>query len=134
MMKMANEVIHSRIRKARAVIAAGVRLSQPALERQGREEYALSSVENAILLYSDNLTAEARAFLAHLLFDSPTEPTTATDADEDPTADAEETAAELKQLRQAKTPFDLVPPSELPPETLYDPDDEEEWEEEDPLV
>jgi hypothetical protein len=133
-MKTANDDVYFRIKSAGALKAAGIRLKNPAMEEEGRQNYAAATLENQILVYTNDLTPEARAFLARLLFDSPAEPTTATDADEDATADTEETTAELKQLRRAKTPFDLVPPSELPPETLYDPDDEEEWEEEDPLV
>ena len=132
-MKMSNEAVHERIRKARATIAAGVRLSQPELETRGRQAYAEAVIENTIRLYNDDLASEARAALAKLLFN--TQPSThSTDADEDATADAEETTqeieAEARALRTVRTPSDIVPARELPPETLYDPDNEVEDEEE----
>lgn len=125
-MKMSNEEVHERIRKARATIAAGVRLSQPELEARGRTEYAEAVLENSIRLYTDDLTPEAREALVRLLFDVPA---VSNDADEDATADAEETSAELeaeaRRLRSVRTPSDIVPARELPPETLYDPDNED---------
>ncbi|QKY78647.1 hypothetical protein SEA_DRYAD_109 [Streptomyces phage Dryad] len=120
-MKMSNEAVHERIRKARATIAAGVRLSQPDLETRGRQAYAEAVIENTIRLYNDDLTSEARAALARILFDH--------DAEEDATADAEETTqeveAEIQRLREIDNITDLVPVDELDPETLYDPDDED---------
>lgn len=132
-MKTANDDVYFRIKSAGALKAAGIRLNKPEMELQGRQAYAHAVLENTILVYTEDLTDEARAFLARLLFD--TAPAKTNNADEDATADAEETSAELEaeaaQLRSANTPFDLVRPSELPPETLYDPDDEFEEEEDD---
>lgn len=137
MIKTASETVHKKIRRARAVIAAGVRLKQPQREATGRAAYAEAVIENQVLLYGENLTSQARSRLARLLFDSTSDTSTqaALDADEDATADAEETTAELLQeVRKINAPIDMVRPSELDPETLYDPDNEEEWEEEDPIV
>lgn len=70
LIKTANEDIHARIRRARAVIGAGVRLSKPDLEAEGRADYAESVIENQILLYGSNLTSEGRNRLVQALFTS----------------------------------------------------------------
>lgn len=70
MIKTANEGIHARIRRARAVIAAGVRLAKPDLEAEGRADYAESVIENQVLLYGAHLTAEGRNRLQRAIFDS----------------------------------------------------------------
>jgi len=128
----ANEDVYFRIKSAASLKAAGVRLNKPDMEQRGREDYAAAFVENAILVHTEHLTEEARAFLVRLLFEVP--PLT-DNADEDATADAEETTAEIeaeaRALGKVRTPADMVPPSELDPETLYDPDDEYEEDEED---
>jgi hypothetical protein len=128
-MKTANDDVYFRIKSAGALKAAGIRLKKPDMEQEGRENYAAAVVENAILVYTEDLTPEARAFLARLLFD--TDPSN----DEDATADAEETTAELeaeaRKLRRVKNIADIVPARELDPETLYDPDDEDLEDEDD---
>lgn len=137
-MKTANDDVYFRIKSAASLRAAGIRLGNKEMELKGVSNYAAAFVENAILVHSENLSHEARVALAKLLFSSQRD--AATNADQDATADAEETAAEIEAdaalLRAASTPFDLVRPSELPPETLYDPDnefedDEDDYEEED---
>lgn len=60
---MANEEIHSRIRRARAVIAAGVRLKKPNLEAEGRADFAEACIENQIELYGTDLTPAQRSAL-----------------------------------------------------------------------
>lgn len=122
MLKTANDHVHASIRRARAVIAAGVRLKKPDLEREGRADFAEASIENQILLYGRNLTDAARNRLQRVLFD--TDP--ASDA-EDATADAEETSAELlADLRSARSPIDLTPVASRPEDEQYDPDEEYE--------
>lgn len=137
-MKTANDDVYFRIKSAGALKAAGIRLNNADMRTQGEQAYAAAFVENAILVHSEHLTDEARVALAKLLYATATPAASAatTDADEDATADAEETSAEIEaeaaKLRSANTPFDLVRPSELPPDTLYDPDNEfEEDEDED---
>lgn len=124
----ANDDVYFRIKSAGALKAAGIRLNNPEMRLQGQQAYAAAFIENAILVHTEHLTPEARSALAKLLFD--TKPST-----EDATADAEETTAELeaeaRALGKVRTPADMVPPSELDPETLYDPDDEFEDEEDD---
>lgn len=125
-MKTANEEVYFRIKSAGALKAAGIRLNNPDMENEGRQAYAAAVVENTILVYTEDLTKEARAFLAKLLFG--TEPANSDNADEDATADAEETTAELeaeaRHLRSVTNIADIVPVTELDPETLYDPDNE----------
>lgn len=135
-MKTANDDVYFRIKSAGALKAAGIRLNNPDMRTQGEQAYAAAFVENAILVHSEHLTDEARVALAKLLYATATpSAATTTDADEDATADAEETSAEIEaeaaKLRSANTPFDLVRPSELPPDTLYDPDNEFEEDEDD---
>jgi hypothetical protein len=131
-MKTANDDVYFRIKSAGALKAAGIRLNNRDMEQEGREAYAAAYLENAILVYTEDLTDAARDALVRLLFEVPTH---STDADEDATADAEETAAEIeaeaRALRKVRTPSDIVPARELPPETLYDPDNEVEDEEDD---
>lgn len=131
-MKTANDDVYFRIKSAGALKAAGIRLNNRDMEREGREAYAAAYLENAILVYTEDLTDAARDALVRLLFEVPT---SSTDADEDATADAEETSAELeaeaRALGRVRTPSDIVPARELPPETLYDPDNEVEDEEDD---
>ncbi len=131
-MKTANEDVYFRIKSAGALKAAGIRLNNADMRTQGEQAYAAAFIENAILVHTDHLTDEARVALAKLLFSSAR--SEGTNADDDATADAEETTQEIEdeinRLRSASTPFDLVRPSELPPETLYDPDDEFEEDEE----
>lgn len=128
----ANEDVYFRIKSAGALKAAGIRLGNKDMEEEGRANYAAAFVENAILVHSEHLTEEARAALVRLLFEVPAH---TDNADEDATADAEETTAEIeaeaRALNRLRTPADMVPPSELDPETLYDPDDEYEDDEED---
>lgn len=124
-MKTANEDVYFRIKSAGALKAAGIRLNNSDMRLQGEQAYAAAFVENAILVHNEHLTPEARSALARLLFDAPS----ATDnADEDATADAEETTQELEAEARALGRIDnitaIVPPQELDPETLYDPDDE----------
>lgn len=124
----ANDDVYFRIKSAGALKAAGIRLNNPEMRLQGQQAYAAAFIENAILVHTEHLTHAARAALAKLLFD--TEP-----SDEDATADAEETTAEIeaeaRALGKVRTPADMVPPRELDPETLYDPDDEFEDDEDD---
>lgn len=118
MLKTANERVHAEIRRARAVIAAGVRLKKPELEKEGRQDFAEASIKNQILLYGPVLTDAARNRLQRELFD--TDPT-----QEDATADAEETTAELlADLRSARSPLDLTPVNSRSEDEQYDPDDE----------
>lgn len=70
MIKTASEDIHKRIRRARAVIAAGVRLGKPELEREGRADYAESVIENQVLLYGPDLTPEGRNRLVQAIFNT----------------------------------------------------------------
>lgn len=128
-MKTANDEVYFRIKSAGALKAAGIRLNKPEMEQEGRENYAAAYLENAILVYTNDLTDEAREALAKLLFVVQPEDALDTEADEDEIEMAME--GEAAQLRSANTPFDLVRPSELPPETLYDPDNEVEEEEDD---
>lgn len=132
-MKTANEDVYFRIKSAGALKAAGIRLGNADMRLQGEQAYASAFVENAILVHSEHLTDEARIALAKLLFSSQRD--NSTSADDDATSDAEETSAELnadiQALRSASTPFDLVRPSELPADHLYNPDDEFEEDEED---
>lgn len=131
-MKTANDDVYFRIKSAGALKAAGIRLGNPEMEKQGKQAYAAAFIENAILVHSEHLTDEARAALAKMLFNAPQQ---TSDADEDATADAEETNSELeaeaRALGRINNVSDIVPPSELDPETLYDPDDEYEDDEED---
>lgn len=118
MLKTANERVHAEIRRARAVIAAGVRLKKPELEKEGRQDFAEASIKNQILLYGPVLTDAARNRLQRELFD--TDPSS-----EDATADAEETTAELlADLRSARSPLDLTPVASRSEDEQYDPDDE----------
>lgn len=118
MIKTANPEVHAAIRRARAVIAAGVRLKKPDLETEGRQDFALASIENTIRLYSDHLTSEARAFLAHLLMSA--DDTTNPDAVQNTTKHNEEAAA----LRSAVTPADLLPDTDDLSDTAHNEFDE----------
>lgn len=124
-MKTANEDVYFRIKSAGALKAAGIRLNNSDMRLQGEQAYAAAFVENAILVHNEHLTPEARSALARLLFDAPPQ---TDNADEDVTADAEETTQELEAEARALGRIDnitaIVPPQELDPETLYDPDDE----------
>lgn len=110
MIKMANEEVHARIRRARAVIAAGVRLKKPDLEREGREEFAEACVENQILLYGSDLTSESKTRLIRALHDT------------DKVELSEELQVDL-------TPADIVSQEEL--EARFDPQGEYEDDEPD---
>jgi hypothetical protein len=98
-MKTANEDVYSRIKSASSLIASGVRLRKPEMERQGREAFADAHVENAILVHSTFLTDEARKKLAKLLFAT-------TDADTNDTfnaiaeSDAEEEFEEVEEVEE----------------------------------
>lgn len=122
-MKTANEDVYARIKSGSSTIAAGVRLKQPDLEIKGREIYAEAIIENAVRLYAENLTATALARLTRLMYDLQ-------DTEEDATADAEETTAELQledadlqDLRQAITPVSVLAAN---PDLDEDPEDEYE--------
>lgn len=132
-MKTANDDVYFRIKSAGALKAAGIRLKKPDMELQGRQDYAAAVIENTILVYTEDLTPEARAFLARLLFN--TAPALTSSADEDATADAEETSAELeaeaRALGKVNNISAIVPASEQDPEHLYDPDNEFEEDEDD---
>src|SRR3546814_18106308 len=69
MLKTANEHVHAKIRRARAVIGAGVRLKKPELEKEGRQDFATASIENQHLPYGSALTDAARHRLQPVLFD-----------------------------------------------------------------
>jgi len=122
-MKTANEDVYSRIKSGSSLIAAGVRLRKPEMEARGRAAYAEAIIENAVRLYGEHLTPAALVRLSHLLYDvQPTE--------EDATADAEETSAELdlrdadlNDLRSTVTPASVLVGN---PDLDEDPDDEYE--------
>lgn len=137
-MKVANEDVYARIKSAASLKAAGIRLGKPDMAAEGQANYAAAILENTILLYGADIDSVARARLVRIFFDVTD---TATSADEDPTSDAEETSAELeaeaRHLRSVTNITDIVPPQELDPETLYDPDNEhydDEDEEYDPAA
>lgn len=122
-MKTANDDVYSRIKSGSSLIAAGVRLGKPEMEARGRAAYAEAIIENAVRLYGEHLSPNALVRLSHLLYDvQPTE--------EDATADAEETSAELdeldadlRDLRQTVTPATVLAAS---PDLDEDPEDEYE--------
>ena len=117
MMKTANEDVHAAIRRARAVIAAGVRLKKPNLELEGRQDFALANIENSIRLYDEHLTNEARAFLAHLLM--------STDApNPEAVAHTIRLNEEAAALRSAITPADLLPDTDDMSDTAHNEFDE----------
>jgi hypothetical protein len=124
-MKTANDDVYSRIKSGSSLIAAGVRLGKPKMEAEGRAKYAEAIIENAVRLYGEHLTPNALIRLSHLMYD--VQPTATTDADEDATADAEETSAELDadllDLRQTITPASVLASS---PDLEEDPEDEYE--------
>lgn len=124
-MKTANEDVYSRIKSGSSLIAAGVRLGKPEMEAKGRAAYAEAIIENAVRLYGEHLTANALVRITNLLYD--VQPN---DTDEDATADAEETSAELddldadlRDLRETVTPHSIRVSS---PDLDEDPDDEYE--------
>lgn len=123
-MKTANDDVYSRIKSGSSLIAAGVRLGKPEMEAKGRARYAEAIIENAVRLYGEHLTPNALVRLSHLLYD--VQPTS-DNADEDATADAEETSAELdaltRDLREAYTPASILVA------TAEDEDPEDEYEE-----
>lgn len=127
--RTANPDLHARILSANGRVAAGIRLKQPVLEQDARQDLALAQVENAILLHSDFLTSEHRAFLAHLLM--------AVNDTPNPVAVRNTTKHNeaARTLRKAKTPADLVsvpsaPVSDPDLELLEDYDPEMEFEDE----
>lgn len=124
-MKTANEDVYSRIKSGSSLIAAGVRLGKPEMEAKGRAAYAEAIIENAVRLYGEHLTANALVRITNLLYD--VQPN---DTDDDATADAEETSAELddldadlRDLRETVTPHSIRVSS---PDLDEDPDDEYE--------
>lgn len=130
-MRTANDDVYSRIKSGSSLIAAGVRLGKPEMEARGRAAYAEAIIENAVRLYGEHLTANALVRITNLLYD--VQPTTDNNADDDATADAEETAAELADLdaelhdlRQARTPASVLAAD---PALDEDPDDEFEYDE-----
>jgi hypothetical protein len=134
-MKVANEDVYARIKSAASLKAAGIRLGKPDMAAEGQANYAAAILENTILLYGADIDSVARARLVRIFFD------VTSDDDEDATADAEETTqeieAEARHLRSVTNIADIVPVTELDPETLYDPDNEhydDEDEEYDPAA
>lgn len=121
-MKVANEDVYARIKSAASLKAAGIRLGKPDMAAEGQANYAAAILENTILLYGADIDSVARARLVRIFFD------VTDNADEDPTSDAEETTQELEEearhLRSVTNIADIVPVTELDPETLYDPDNE----------
>lgn len=121
-MKVANEDVYARIKSAASLKAAGIRLGKPDMAAEGQANYAAAILENTILLYGADIDSVARARLVRIFFD------VTDNADEDATADAEETTQELEEearhLRSVTNIADIVPVTELDPETLYDPDNE----------
>lgn len=124
-MKTANDDVYSRIKSGSSLIAAGVRLGKPEMEARGRAAYAEAIIENAVRLYGEHLSPNALVRLSHLLYD--VQPN---DTEEDATADAEETSAELdeldadlRDLRQTVTPATVLAAS---PDLDEDPEDEYE--------
>lgn len=104
-MKTATPEIHERMRRASANIAAGVRLSKPELEFEGRRLSALAHIENQILMGRAFLNKEDVRALAELLFS--TNPADFTsDPVDDSTADAVETNAEATRRATRPVPAD----------------------------
>jgi len=127
-MRTANDDVYSRIKSGSSLIAAGVRLGKPEMEAKGRAAYAEAIIENAVRLYGEHLTQNALVRLSRLMYD--VQPLDSDSADEDATADAEETAAELddldadlRDLRETVTPVSVLVAD---PATDEDPDDEYE--------
>lgn len=123
--------MYSRIKSGSSLIAAGVRLRKPEMEARGRAAYAEAIIENAVRLYGEHLTPNALVRLSHLLYD--VQPTTSDNADDDATADAEETTqeladldADLQDLRSTVTPASVLAAD---PALDEDPDDEFEYDE-----
>lgn len=130
-MRTANDDVYSRIKSGSSLIAAGVRLRKPEMEARGRAAYAEAIIENAVRLYGEHLTPNALVRLSHLLYD--VQPTTSDSADDDATADAEETTqeladldADLQDLRSTVTPASVIAAD---PALDEDPDDEFEYDE-----
>lgn len=129
-MRTANDDVYSRIKSGSSLIAAGVRLRKPEMEARGRAAYAEAIIENAVRLYGEHLTPNALVRLSHLLYD--VQPTS-DNADDDATADAEETTqeladldADLQDLRSTVTPASVIAAD---PALDEDPDDEFEYDE-----
>lgn len=126
MIKTANEGIHARIRRARAVIGAGVRLAKPDLEAEGRADYAESVIENQVLLYGAHLTQAARNRLVQAIFDTDkVQPTTVA-------MQGHVTPADIvsdEEMELAKYPVRIVSGIDIPEPDDYDPDSEVDDEE-----
>jgi len=130
-MKTANDDVYSRIKSGSSLIAAGVRLRKPEMEAKGRAAYAEAIIENAVRLYGEHLTANALVRITNLMYDA--QPSDTNNADDDATADAEETgqelddlASELHDLRETVTPASVLAAD---PALDEDPDDEFEYDE-----
>lgn len=128
-MRTANDDVYSRIKSGSSLIAAGVRLGKPEMEARGRAAYAEAIIENGIRLYGEHLSANALVRLSRLMYDVQPTPTT-DNADKDATADAEETTrelddldADLRDLRETRTPASILVAD---PALDEDPDDEYE--------
>ncbi|QKY79587.1 hypothetical protein SEA_SHAKENBAKE_104 [Streptomyces phage ShakeNBake] len=129
-MRTANDDVYSRIKSGSSLIAAGVRLGKPEMEARGRAAYAEAIIENAVRLYGEHLTPNALVRLSHLLYEVQPVDTEGNNADQDATADAEETSAELdaldadlRDLRETVTPASVIAAD---PALDEDPDDEYE--------